>query len=309
MAGHRRQEWRDHIAHSVFITTEALTPGCGPSCFSPWKDVVVPGHPDYYRFRRMREVNLPSEQRDLLFNFHGRHPGFGPSYYKETEQQSEQLIAVDRRAWGLGGYGKVEFWTSSEQAGYRFGSPEPSLEVLQQRLQESEVQEERLRTQLKDLEHQLAETCGADGEDYSHRKQRFKNHVDEVASTVRQLRQQRAQILEGTDPELQEEQRKRQEIRRFKTSSGYSTEAEIDERIHFLEQQMYDVSMQLLQEKRVLAEIQSLQRQREEESYARPDWEPVVRVPVEPVVRRRSWMGEGLDKEGAPIHYCVFIME
>ncbi|CAK9112600.1 unnamed protein product [Durusdinium trenchii] len=77
-------EWRDHIAHSVFITTEALTPGCGPSCFSPWKDVVVPGHPDYYRFRRMREVNLPSEQRDLLFNFHGRHPGFGPSYYKDN---------------------------------------------------------------------------------------------------------------------------------------------------------------------------------------------------------------------------------
>lgn len=153
---------------------------------------------------------------------------------------------------------------ASEQAGYRFGSPEPSLEVLQQRLQEVTEEEERLRTQLKDLEHQLAETCGADGEDYSHRKQRFKNHVDEVASTVRQLRQQRAQILEGTDPELQEEQRKRQEIRRFKTSSGYSTEAEIDERIHFLEQQMYDVSMQLLQEKRVLAEIQSLQRQREE---------------------------------------------
>ncbi len=30
------------------------------------------------------EVNLPSEQRDLLFNFHGRHPGFGPSYYKDN---------------------------------------------------------------------------------------------------------------------------------------------------------------------------------------------------------------------------------
>ena len=22
---------------------QALTPGCGPSCFNPWKDVVVPG--------------------------------------------------------------------------------------------------------------------------------------------------------------------------------------------------------------------------------------------------------------------------
>ena len=33
---------------------------------------------------RKHEVNLPSEQRDLLFNFHGRHPGFGPSYYKDN---------------------------------------------------------------------------------------------------------------------------------------------------------------------------------------------------------------------------------
>ncbi|CAJ1415432.1 unnamed protein product [Effrenium voratum] len=77
-------EWRDHIPHSIFLTTEALTPGCGPSCYNPWKDLVVPGHVDYFRFRRMQEVNLPSEQRDILFNFHGRHPGFGPSYYKDN---------------------------------------------------------------------------------------------------------------------------------------------------------------------------------------------------------------------------------
>ncbi|CAK9109781.1 unnamed protein product [Durusdinium trenchii] len=67
-------EWRDYIPNSVFVVTEALTPRCGPSCFNPWKDLVIPGHTDFFRARRMASFNLPSEQRSLLFNFHGRDP-------------------------------------------------------------------------------------------------------------------------------------------------------------------------------------------------------------------------------------------
>eukprot|EP00928_Gymnodinium_smaydae_P004184 TRINITY_DN11452_c0_g4_i1.p1 TRINITY_DN11452_c0_g4~~TRINITY_DN11452_c0_g4_i1.p1 ORF type:complete len:520 (+),score=36.83 TRINITY_DN11452_c0_g4_i1:195-1754(+) len=73
-------EWRDHIPHSIFLVTEALTPGCGPGCFSPWKDIVLPGHTDYFRYRRMQEWNLPTERRTLLFNFHGRYPGLHELY-------------------------------------------------------------------------------------------------------------------------------------------------------------------------------------------------------------------------------------
>mmetsp|Transcript_58959 Transcript_58959/g.164758 ORF Transcript_58959/g.164758 Transcript_58959/m.164758 type:complete len:524 (-) Transcript_58959:68-1639(-) len=98
-------EWRDHISHSVFLMTEALTPGCGPSCFNPWKDVVLPGHPDYFRFRRMREVNRPSDERDLLFNFHGRHPGFGPSYYKDNRVRGKIIeIFTDKPGVSVGGF-------------------------------------------------------------------------------------------------------------------------------------------------------------------------------------------------------------
>eukprot|EP00408_Alexandrium_pacificum_P028368 CAMPEP_0171195376 /NCGR_PEP_ID=MMETSP0790-20130122/21366_1 /TAXON_ID=2925 /ORGANISM="Alexandrium catenella, Strain OF101" /LENGTH=520 /DNA_ID=CAMNT_0011660589 /DNA_START=142 /DNA_END=1700 /DNA_ORIENTATION=- len=68
-------EYRDHIPHSIFLVTEALTPECGPSCFSPWKDIVLPGHTDFFRYRRMRALNRPSGERDILFNFHGRYPG------------------------------------------------------------------------------------------------------------------------------------------------------------------------------------------------------------------------------------------
>lgn len=75
-------EWRDYIPNSVFVVTEALTPRCGPSCFNPWKDLVIPGHTDFFRARRMASFNLPSEQRSLLFNFHGRHPGLNDLYKK-----------------------------------------------------------------------------------------------------------------------------------------------------------------------------------------------------------------------------------
>lgn len=68
-------EWQDYIPHSVFLTTEALTPECGHSCFNPWKDIVIPGHTDYFRYNKMRQLNRPSDERYLLFNFHGRYSG------------------------------------------------------------------------------------------------------------------------------------------------------------------------------------------------------------------------------------------
>ncbi|CAJ1327330.1 unnamed protein product [Effrenium voratum] len=73
-------EWRDYIPHSMFVVTEALTPRCGPSCFNAWKDFTVPGHTDYFRYRRMAMFNLPTDQRTLLLNFHGRHPGLNDLY-------------------------------------------------------------------------------------------------------------------------------------------------------------------------------------------------------------------------------------
>eukprot|EP00397_Hematodinium_sp_SG-2012_P032667 GEMP01034803.1.p1 GENE.GEMP01034803.1~~GEMP01034803.1.p1 ORF type:complete len:280 (+),score=53.09 GEMP01034803.1:579-1418(+) len=73
-------DWRTIMPTSAFLVTEALTPGCGPSCFNPWKDVVLPGHTDLFRGRKMRKWNKPSVERLLLFNFHGRHPGINKLY-------------------------------------------------------------------------------------------------------------------------------------------------------------------------------------------------------------------------------------
>lgn len=80
---HTFPSWRDHMAHSIFLTTEAFTPGCGPSCFSPWKDAVIPGHIDMERFQRIASYNQPSNNRSFLFNFHGRLP-VNHDYYEQV---------------------------------------------------------------------------------------------------------------------------------------------------------------------------------------------------------------------------------
>jgi len=65
--------WRTYMPHSIFATTEAFTPRCD-DCFSPWKDIVIPGHLDMDRIDDIRAHNQPSSNRTLFFNFHGRVP-------------------------------------------------------------------------------------------------------------------------------------------------------------------------------------------------------------------------------------------
>jgi len=91
---HTFPSWRDFIPHSIFLTTEAFTPGCGPSCFSPWKDMVVPGHTDRERMQRMKEMNKPSSERDIIFNFHGRLPANHGYYQNNTVRGALTELAV-----------------------------------------------------------------------------------------------------------------------------------------------------------------------------------------------------------------------
>jgi len=85
---HTFPSWREHIHASIFLTTEAFTPGHGPSCFSPWKDFVIPGHLDPYRMEEIRRFNKPSANRTLLFSFHGRTASNHP-YYVDVKVRSD----------------------------------------------------------------------------------------------------------------------------------------------------------------------------------------------------------------------------
>ncbi|KAF4705620.1 hypothetical protein FOZ62_018716, partial [Perkinsus olseni] len=63
-------------------------------CYSPWKDIIIPGHTDHgramcevprssrlrLRARYMRQHARPLEERDILLSFHGRHGGVHEGY-------------------------------------------------------------------------------------------------------------------------------------------------------------------------------------------------------------------------------------
>ena len=54
------------------------------SCFSSWKDVIIPGHIDHARLQAMRRFNRPTEERKWVLTFHGSHSG-----NKEVYEQCE----------------------------------------------------------------------------------------------------------------------------------------------------------------------------------------------------------------------------
>eukprot|EP00927_Polykrikos_kofoidii_P011303 TRINITY_DN14786_c0_g1_i1.p1 TRINITY_DN14786_c0_g1~~TRINITY_DN14786_c0_g1_i1.p1 ORF type:complete len:525 (+),score=78.07 TRINITY_DN14786_c0_g1_i1:124-1698(+) len=70
-------------SESIFMMSESKCPTWDEpmrrytdvkSCSSGWKDIIIPGHTDWARSRRMRLQNRPLEDRDILMTFHGRHP-------------------------------------------------------------------------------------------------------------------------------------------------------------------------------------------------------------------------------------------
>eukprot|EP00928_Gymnodinium_smaydae_P050319 TRINITY_DN3388_c0_g1_i1.p1 TRINITY_DN3388_c0_g1~~TRINITY_DN3388_c0_g1_i1.p1 ORF type:complete len:569 (-),score=112.01 TRINITY_DN3388_c0_g1_i1:582-2288(-) len=100
---HTFPSWRDSIPHSIFMSTEAFTPGCGPSCFSPWKDLAIPGHIDWDRLLEIRKYNRPTSERDILFNFHGRLPA-NHEYYETNRVRGEILRLAELPNVSVGGF-------------------------------------------------------------------------------------------------------------------------------------------------------------------------------------------------------------
>jgi len=172
-------------------------------------------------------------------------------------------------------------------ASYRFGAPEAveTLEELQQSMEQVAEEERAFRERLRSLEHALAQKCGKDGEDYGHRKSQLRSLVEDAAMAVDVLRDQRKAILCGDDPKVREEQQKRDDIKQFKASKDYATEEQLDERIRELETLMYETNLQIDEERKLLAEIQNLGRQKLEVEQNRL-MEKALR-PEEDIVRER----------------------
>ena len=81
----------DYIRSSaIFLQVESICPTWDEptdrlsgwkSCFSRWKDIIIPGHTDVGRVKFMnRHGTKPASERSLIATFHGRHYGIHDSY-------------------------------------------------------------------------------------------------------------------------------------------------------------------------------------------------------------------------------------
>jgi len=73
------------------------------ACSSGWKDVIISGHTDHARAREMLRHNRPSEERDLLMTFHGRHPG-SHEVYRQCKVRAQVMEMADLDGVDVGGF-------------------------------------------------------------------------------------------------------------------------------------------------------------------------------------------------------------
>lgn len=97
---------------SIFFMVEAKCPTWDEparrytdvtSCSSSWKDVIISGHTDHARAEEMRSHNRPTQERDLLMTFHGRHPD-SHDVYESCVVRRQVMHLADKEGVDVGGF-------------------------------------------------------------------------------------------------------------------------------------------------------------------------------------------------------------
>ena len=90
------KNWRNVFGvRSIFLQVEDqchhLDKEVPEPTFSPWKDVIVPGHLDFWRVSEITKHKKKFEERDLLLVFHGRWGGMDDTYKNVPRTKKENL--------------------------------------------------------------------------------------------------------------------------------------------------------------------------------------------------------------------------
>lgn len=113
--GQGARAWDSHDlvrSEAVFMMVESKCPTWDEpmrrytdlkSCSSSWKDIIIPGHTDHARANTMLSHNQPTESRDILMTFHGRHPG-NSEVYVDCAVRGAIMELSDRDRVDVGGF-------------------------------------------------------------------------------------------------------------------------------------------------------------------------------------------------------------
>lgn len=97
-------------------------------------------------------------------------------------------------------------------------------------------------------------------EEFFAQKAVIRAELDEVSDKMNAIQEQKEQITKALGDKNAEKQEMKQQLGKMKKSMGFTSEADIDERIATIEFKMWTESVSLKQEKEYLAEIKELKK-------------------------------------------------
>merc|ERR1740129_568201 len=135
----------------------------------------------------------------------------------------------------------------------------PDHDAFNEKIQEIQKEIEKLQTQQSAITAKINERYRGK-EDFFQKKAEIRAELDAVSARMDEIRGKNEEIQKAIGDSQQQAKDMRKELNSMKKSIGFTSGAEIDERIAAIEFKLWTESIPLKDEKKLLAEIQDLKK-------------------------------------------------
>jgi len=135
----------------------------------------------------------------------------------------------------------------------------PDQDAFNEKIQNIQTEIDKLQTQQSAITAKINERSGGK-EDFFQKKAEIRAELDAVSARMDEIQGKKEGIQKTIGDSQQQAKDMRKELNSMKKSIGFTSEAEIDERIASIEFKLWTESIPLKEEKKLLAEIQDLKK-------------------------------------------------
>lgn len=139
--------------------------------------------------------------------------------------------------------------------------PQPDADAFKEQVAKVNEEIEKLNKEQAKLSEKINERSGGKTEFFA-QKAELRSQLEEISGKMNELQDKRDEINRAVGDKLQEGREMRQQLNKMKKSIGYNSETDIDDRIASIEFKLWTDTLSLKDEKKYLAEIQELKRNR-----------------------------------------------
>jgi len=137
----------------------------------------------------------------------------------------------------------------------------PDKQAFEDKVAKIQEDIEKLQRKQKGISDKIAERSGGKDEFYA-KKAELRAQLDELSGKINELYAKKDELEKAVTGKKEEGKQMRTQLNNMKQSIGFTNEKDIDKRIADIEFQLCTTSMALKDEKKLLAEIQQLKRNR-----------------------------------------------